>query len=833
LSVRAGFPTADRQSVHGGTFQEEHSVNIRKPRPDALPAGEFDGFDTAAACLYAALLFFSMTVQTGTMTVILVALALVLSIGRGPLRRLRERLGVPLIGFLGFALMNGLAAIYASLGEYAVAEFNKFAASFSLAVLFLTRFDRKHVRALLWGLAAVCAVIGLLCVDMGCWRGLFEAFSSAMEKLGMEFTDVLDASAGGRVNGLYRDANITGALLGPAILVCMYLVHTSEKLWQKAAGSLVLGVCSVGFLTAMSRGAIAIFFVSALVYLAAERGERLRLFFLMCATAVSMLACGGYALTRMELGDLVPDVMCFVCGLVIFLLDWGVSRRLVRLLEGRGKLVTALAGGFVVLACGFVVLALNLTGPAALGEGDTLYRSVKLEAGTYQLSGDWDGAVNVGITARSRQDALMNRDRALYSGPMENAEFTVEEDGLRVGFRFSAKGGGELRAAELSNGVSLKLKYRLLPEMIAFRLQDGLLEGFSFLMRTQYDKDGWRLFLRSPLIGFGLGSSETWLTSLQPFYYESLYLHNHILQVLCDMGVVGLVFWLSFLGGVLWLLIRALRKEKEPLAAALLGCWVMMFFHGLMEIDFSIRAVQCEAWLLLLIPVVMYTKPVSREMLARMGCAYTALFLWGWLVIFGGLLVSRRAAAREMENFSTNRVEGFLDATKRWIKMDVFDHEQNQLNFVGNAVLLDDARYTEDMERYVEELRSSGTYTACSGLAAYYYLPLGQYEELFACSREGVAQEASVSDAWNQQFDFYRQEVLSAIGAETVDIFVDGVLGLQSDLEEFSEGRMEDIQITAENQEFVSRIQTVREQGMEGAAALLYLTVLSGAGLPG
>lgn len=801
-------------------------MNEKKPGLAALQPEEFESLDILRVFLYTGLLFLTMTAQTSRMSVLLPFLALALSIGRGPLRRLRERFGLPLAGFFCFALMNGFAAVYASVGSYALAEFNKFIASFAVAVILVTRFDKKHVRALLWGVAAVCAVLGLLCVDLGSWRGLFEGFNGLMQAFGTDFTDVLENSQGGRINGLYNDANITGAILGPAVLLTMHLVHTSEKLWHKGVACLFLGLSSVGFLTAVSRGAIGFFVLAALVYLAAERENRTGLFFLMFATAVSMLSCGGLALANMTtLGSLVPVLLCFVCGGMVFLLDWGLTRRLTRFLKGKGKLVIAGAVAFVAAAFLAVLLALNWTEPFVFSGSGMLYRSASLPVGEYTLTSDCDEGVSVSILGQIQEGILMKQTETLYSGPASTAKFAVSKDFVRVFFHFRGVDGAVIRSAGLSNGHFLKMSYRLLPELIAARLYDGILESHSLQQRLQYDKDGWKLFLRSPLIGFGLGSSESWLTSLQPFYYESLFLHNHILQVMCDMGLVGLVFWLAFLGGVLWLLIRRLRQEKDPLAAMLLSCWVMMVTHGLMEIDFSIRAFQCIAWILLLLPVMLYTKPIGREMLARMGCAYGALFLWGYLLVFGGLLESRRIAIRQEGGFSTNSVEAFLDATRRWIKMDVFDHEQHQLNFVGNAVHLDDARFGADMLRYVEELRSSGTYTACSGLARYYYLPLREYEELFACSREGVMQEASVSDAWNQQFDSYRLEVLPTIGPEDVDTFVNGVLNLQADLEAFSEGRIEEIKITAENQTFISQVESIREKDMDGPVALLYLSV--------
>ena len=64
----------------------------------------------------------------------------------------------------------------------------------------------------------------------------------------------------------------------------------------------------------------------------------------------------------MELGSVLPDMLCFVCGVVVFLLDWAITGRLVKLLEGREKLVAACGAGLAVLACAALILALNWTG---------------------------------------------------------------------------------------------------------------------------------------------------------------------------------------------------------------------------------------------------------------------------------------------------------------------------------------------------------------------------------------------------------------------------------------------------------------------------------------
>ena len=64
----------------------------------------------------------------------------------------------------------------------------------------------------------------------------------------------------------------------------------------------------------------------------------------------------------------------------------------------------------------------------------------------------------------------------------------------------------------LSDGTEIPMAYTLLPDNIANRLQKNIFEDSSFLLRLQYDIDGWTLFKESPLAGHGLGATEGLLT---------------------------------------------------------------------------------------------------------------------------------------------------------------------------------------------------------------------------------------------------------------------------------------------------------------------------------
>lgn len=800
-------------------------------RISAAPAGagkEFSLLDTAAVVLFSLALLFAMTVQTGQVSLALMAGALLLSLGRGPLRRFRERFSVPVLGLWGYALMNGLAAIYSPFGDSAVPEFYKLGASFSLAAVLLARFDGRHVRRLLWGFAAVSAVMGLLCLDAANNGPLFQAFNGWVEALGGSYAHIPQDETG-RVVGLYNDANVSGSILGLGSLVSLYLIHSEEKRWTRLPACVLLGLNAQVFFLSMSRGAILCFGLALLVWLAVEE-KRLRLFFLMFLSAVVTVGFSVVIMPLISRTVFLPLVLTAASGLVIFPLDLLLTDRLTGLLAGRGKAVAAVLAGLAVLCGIYAFAAFHVTGPYVFGgSADRLIRSVTLPAGTYTVTGDWDGGAGIGMNAYTRtpEEALMNKATPLGDTRLEELRFELETES-KVFITLYGGRDAEIRRMALSDGTrefEVPLTYKLAPSVLMNRLHHGLFNSYSFQVRVQFMKDAWKIFVTSPLMGHGLGATEGLYTSVQPFFYESLYVHNHLLQSMTDMGLLGLAGLLCVVGGSLWLLLRRLREARDPLAAALLACWVLLNTHSLMEINFSIRAYQCAAWFLLLLPVLLWGKPLAAgERAAKLGGWFTAGFLALWLLVFGGLLVSHRMVLREAADFYTDSAQEFLDKLRDFTRRDVFDRESYQLEYVAAVATVNDSRYNREKLLYVEQMRKSGTYTACSGLARYYYLPRGELEQLFACSREGIAQEASTNEAWNLQLDFYRNEVLPAAGAGQMDVFISGVLALDAFLTEWSEGRLEEIQLSEENALFLERVREGHGQGFPHETMYLYLS---------
>lgn len=797
----------------------------------AHPQGGF--FVFAKPAVFALLLFFAMTVQTAAMALLLGVLAFLSLLGKKPVARIRVRLSVPVVGLIGFAVVYGAAAIYSPFGETAIAEFYKFFAALALAVILLARYDREDVPGVLWGFGTVSAVIGVVSVDLACDGPVFRAFNALMTALGEDYGTVDQSPWGTQVAGIYNDANVTASLFALAAIVGLYLLGREDGWKKKLPAALLVGVNGLAFFLSMSRGGILCFAVALLVWLVlAGKGNRLPLFFSMALSAMSTVVLAIPAASHIISGSSLPVALLFGNGLVVFALDVLLTGRLTALAAAHAKAGMA-AVAVVAVACAvYGAAAFMVKGPYTFDSTGLVFRSAHLSAGDYQLTAPLGEGIQVTLVGQTAYEKQLDQYETLYDSSSGDTAFTVPEGLAALQWRVFGPEGSTVDALVLSDGTKIRLGYPLLPAFAANRLLNGM--GSSFSLRWTYDRDALTLWAQAPVFGHGLGSTENLYRSVQSFQYESKYAHNHLLQTLSDTGLVGTAFALGFVLGAAWLCLKALKSERRGLAAALLASWVMMNLHSLMEINFSVRGYKCAAYVLLALAAVCFANRTegetakARKRAKTAGIAVTVLYAL-YLAAFGGLLESTRMTDRRAADFQTSDVYEYLDFLRGCVRGDVFDHDFYQRSYVANAVQLNDPSYNGDMLKYVSALRASGTYENDSALARYYYLPREKWDDLFACSLDGIRQVRSSPDGWNYQMEFYRTGVLPAMGAENMDAFLSGVLELGDALDAMNaEGRMEEVSLTEENQTFLNLCRSAVEQGLSGTEAYTVLSMAAG-----
>ena len=113
----------------------------------------------------------------------------------------------------------------------------------------------------------------------------------------------------------------------------------------------------------------------------------------------------------------------------------------------------------------------------------------------------------------------------------------------------------------------------------------------------------------------------------------------------------------------------------------------------------------------------------------------------------------------------------------------------------------------------------------CTAVSRYYYLPRGDYENVFACSREGLEHLKAYRDSWNLQFIYYFEEVLPTVGPENFETFVAEVNATRAMLAEYEAQRLETIDMAVLVQTYLDGLDAVAELPAEEAYGQLLLLV--------
>ena len=772
------------------------------------------------------ILFLTVTAISGQFAVAFVVVALILAVGREPMALLGQRASLLTAGVVVYSALYLCSGLWSHFGAYAREESIKALVALALFGLVLARVRKTGVRGLLWSLNGVLALVGLLCIDASSWKVLSGLFSKLMGLFASLYDPAtMGYEVGVRITGIYSNANVSAGILAFGLIVSLYLLQTEEKEKGRLLAGLTLGIQALAFFLSFSMGAMGAFAVTCLVYLVCVGKEgRLRLFFLMVESVLVTLVCafGAYPmLGKTGAGALLPVALAPVCGLAIWALDRFVGLPLAAAMASKGKAVGIAIGGLIALMLVYAVAAMNITGGTTLTAGTTLSRAVALEPGEYQVAEmSWDNPVQVRIYSQNEQELMMHTQTQLYTGDLAEATFTVLQ-GSRVVW-FEMRGEGDLDQVILSGGTKVPLGYPLLPGFAANRLQ-ALWANQNFIQRLVFFRDGLKLWSQSPFIGWGAGGVEGQLTAVQSFYYESKYIHNHLIQIMDEAGMLGLAAFLFLLGGAIWTLVKRWKWDRDPLLPMLAACLAMMISHSLTEVVWSTQMYQVVVFTLFAALIIHNSDPEIRVSQAKQ--RGTAAAVCGVTVLFTLLQAGSIAAAYQFAGLTQAgnlTPEQFVDKMGMVDFLEVYDDTTYKVNRMANAL---QTGQTGVATRCAQDLMAKEEFDACYYAAAYYYLPMGQLPEYFQATWVGLKQEASNTDAWNSIFNLYRQAFAQLTG-EHMEEYISGVCQTGEWLDEMNVGRMEEISLTEENQLLLDGARQAQSTGLSGQNAYDLLSLV-------
>lgn len=716
--------------------------------------------------------------------------------------RLRDRLTPPVLTLALFVLIEGLSNLYAVSGKYALNEFLKLLSAFCLALLILalagTEEPERRAASVLEG---CCAIAGLVSVDLISTRWISTPVLAILNQLTPQYAETPAVEEGVRILSLFREPNPFAGIMGIGVLLSLGLAATSEKTRARAVHLACLSVNSLAFVLAFSMGACAMIlpaFLALLVLTPKER--RIEALILMVETlAVTLLCSFPISLTSMTAwtGPRPIPLLCTVGGAAaLCALDLPLGRRLAEKLAGHGRTVFGVAIGLLCALVVFFIAACTLTTGVTLQAGETLRRTAYPAPGDYTLTAQADSDPGVVIESQDREDTMMHTSSKLYRGPLSQAAFTVPEDSLVVWFTFSADAETSLERVTYSgeNGSGgVPLGYRLLPGFIANRLQ-GLRANQNAIQRLVFFEDGWKLFLRSPVIGLGLGAFENGVRSVRSFPYGTRYVHNHYIQTLAETGIIGLLLFLGLLAAsaaCVW------RGRKRPLAPALGAALAFMALHALVEVDFSYYAFL----------------PVAFGVFAVIGlCCGDVLPLPAWmdrkgargglllgisaLIALFGVLLNRNIAA---QNMVADGAE--LGQLAQAAEMDPFEWADYMLTYVVRVTGTElDEEVRERADGYAARLGELNSNSIPIYLAEY-YLADGRVEQGFEMAEQYVGYVAADAVAWRKTF-----ELLEKFEQDTPE-YRTGVVRIAELLDAWNRENMGHIGLDEQAEAFIARMR--------------------------
>lgn len=748
-------------------------------------------------------------------------------------RRLRERCSIFFFLVTAYVVWAGISTLYAYAPKLALSEFSRILAAYAvfLAVFSFTRQEMLPKAAgVLCGATSLLSLLHLDAASVGLigptvmgwfqsWTGGYIPNEAGVDTYGY---NVLT----NRLYGLFGNSNTMACMCAIGIFLALYLLLQAKGVKRLLpCGALVLN--SVTFLLCISLGATAALGLTVLLVLVLLHGANNRMTFLMVVLETLMVSG---IVTIFSINRLGPDAPGNGLVLLFCLIGWAALYGLDHLLRPRlvdvlCRKVKALCIGLIVLAVLaiiFGIVVFTQTVPVTLTGTENLHKRFYPGAGSCEITLQVDGAAQIQVNSASQPEILRETSTQLLNVPYEGT-VTVEipENTMEVQLNIWPQNGGTVTVHKIQytgteHSGELVPGYRWIPKDILQRLQ-GLTTNHSAMQRMVFMQDGLKLWKQTPLQGRGLGGFENGVSSVQNFYYETKYAHNHYVQLLSDLGLVGLCIFVALLAFAfksLW----AMRYEKrdQGIFIGLLGAVLMFTIHGAIELSPSVAEVLIYAFGVFALLALMSSPSKSlRPYGATMAIMTSiAVVLLSGVYTFLLLQNARAASIAQRETITT-------DDLVECAQIDVFEGDDYRLTYVVSSMnLYDDATYIQ-ADQYAAELQA-GNSNSVGPYLTNYYLHRGEYEKAAAASDKFLQYTRANPESWNTQFHTFEDALLFSTDMDMAEKIAQITLDTYADFLQVNEQQMDELPLDDQNTCYLTKLLSPEGSLVERMDNLMY-----------
>lgn len=736
---------------------------------------------------------------------------------------------------LAYVVWNGSSMSYADVTKAAIFEFTKLliAVAAFLGILVTTLPSKKCIQKIIRSLAVTTAFFGVLSIDAassGPFATIFKTFMGLFTPNVQQF-GVLEQ--GIRITGIFGNANTFAGFIALGILLCVYLVLNGENAKDRTIGIVLLSINALTYILLFSIGSIFVFLIACILMISVTRkGERLQVFMLMAETAVITIIFGAIVMRSFGDSPVLPLLAIIVNAAVLWAADTYVRKPISLKLESNLKASMATGIILILLLCGYAVAAWNVTGPMSLNSAETIMRAAYLDAGQYTLKAETEKSPTVRITSQDETDLKLHSDTTIYEGSIDKASFNVPQGSQIIKLYFTGSPeGSSLKTVICKDLVTgkleqIKLNYKLLPENVANRLQD-IGANQNMIQRTVFFEDGLKLFKKSPVIGQGISGYEEGVSSVQNFYYETKYVHNHYIQTLCDLGVIGFAL---YCGMLIFCILALLRIRKQgggalvmlPLFAA---CILQIFGQAITDVTWSAGPFLIVTFSILALLVLTQSKAYgddlssedleqcAKEKYGDLNLKITGGGLAKILILFLSVMMSIFLMLNLYAHYRAASGNCTIDQIGSFAKMDHLESDDYKTTYIVTTSSYGLQQNMDQANQFAKTLTSNPD--AALNYVLPFYFNTGQEDQLFKTAEDVIKSGKSNPVTWNKVLDIFDAaidsgrenpfEVLVPLLGEKSK-FVDNVIGYYKQLQERNATYLDDAMLNPNNVVFVGKM---------------------------